>query len=85
MTGHVSLLKEIDRKDAKIERLEAQNAVLMYALDLYADTSSWGQSLNSSFTQLFSKEDCDNHDGELVGGKRARAAIARCEEIEKGE
>lgn len=53
------------------------------AIRFYADTSNWAQSHRSAFTQLLSSKDCDDADGEMIGGKLARSTQKEVSEMIK--
>lgn len=64
----------------EIEKLKEQLGNAHEVIRFYADTSNWAQSHKSPFTQLLSSNDCDDGDGQMIGGKRARDYLKQLEQ-----
>lgn len=67
-----------DKTEMVIDRLEDQNKILKEALEKYASTDRWMQCFDDAWSHTM-LDDIE----ESVGGKWAREALKKCEELEK--
>ena len=82
---------EIKSLQLKLSTLEAQNEVLREAVEFYGNMDSWCRA--ALFCACFIEEDFGDIHGEdtarkiyyTIAGKRARAALKKCDEMNKKE
>lgn len=74
-------LDGVEAAEKEISRLKAANEVLMEMCEFYGDYQNWYDSLGSRYENIITGDDMEEDPIIQTGGKRARLAKKKVEEI----